>query len=505
MAAMADRRTLYDDWKARREQLARLPYLAGDHHAVEAQVLDYLLRRYQDTPEGAQPARFPLKKDVYVNHRAIVVLHHLGGGRIPTVTTPSEAQARVQSIVRRMLSDGGGHETTGLREAENLKAKSGADALTEQWRMRLCDSNPVTRVLAAVRLGEVGTLDDVGLLSDLLALAPSDDEHPFERAAMVHSMERLAGVVSEPFDVSGVVSSSSPQGEGAASPEQSVDSQPDFVAEILAEIPQATSSEQSVSSQPEIERPDWTCCKCGAVVPGNFQVCWLCGTDVNGVEDPRFRGLDEEGVNYRSVLKTPTLYHAPTLHRMIKKAAIALLILGILVVGIYGWHRYKYPFGMYHRCDKQLWSALHEYAEAHGGKFPSGEATPEASLSLLGRQYAYLLPRRSVPAEVVEQMLARGQLLGPETCGWNYVEGLRLDSNPKLALFWDKEGLDEIGGRLPEGGHFVSRIDWPYEYVPASRWDGFREEQRRLLAEEKAKTQNSKQPQGAAAPHQPGG
>jgi hypothetical protein len=81
MAAMPDRRTLYDDWKARREQLARLPYCAGDHRAVESRVLEYLLRRYRDTPEGARPARFPLTTEIYVNHRAIVVLHHLGGGR----------------------------------------------------------------------------------------------------------------------------------------------------------------------------------------------------------------------------------------------------------------------------------------------------------------------------------------------------------------------------------------------------------------------------------------
>jgi hypothetical protein len=134
--------------------------------------------------------------------------------------------------------------------------------------MRLCDSDPVTRVLAAVELGEVGTLDDVGLLSDLLALAPSDEEHPSERAAMAHSLQRLAGVVSEPFDLSGAVSSSSAQGEGAASPEPSVD------------------------SPPEIARPDWICSKCGAEVPGSFEICWSCGTDIDGVE-PGFLGLDE--------------------------------------------------------------------------------------------------------------------------------------------------------------------------------------------------------------------
>jgi hypothetical protein len=181
---------------------------------------------------------------------------------------------------------------------------------------------------------------------------------------------------------------------------------------------------------------------------------------------------------------------------MTKKVSILILVIVSLVILAYGWRRYQFPYGMYHRCDKQLWSALRDYAEAHGGKFPSGEATPEASLRLLGKDYAYLLVRRGESVEEVEQMLDRGELLGPETCGWNYVEGLRLDSNPRLALFWDKEGLSEIGGRLSGGGHFVSYVGWPYEHVPASEWDSFVEEQRRLLAEENAKRQPDDQPKG---------
>ena len=125
--------------------------------------------------------------------------------------------------------------------------------------------------------------------------------------------------------------------------------------------------------------------------------------------------------------------------------------------------------------------------------FHPAKRRPKPRLAFLGRPLAYLLPRRGNTLEAVEQILDRGQLLGPETCGWNYVEGLRLDSNPKLVLFWDKEGLDEMGGRLPEGGHFVSTIDSPYEYIPASQWAGFLEEQRKLLADERKKA-SSKRP-----------
>ena len=126
-------------------------------------------------------------------------------------------------------------------------------------------------------------------------------------------------------------------------------------------------------------------------------------------------------------------------------------------------------------------------------------AWPALAVSRLTRVW-HVLPGNVV----VAQMLDRGELLDPETCGWNYVEGLRLDSNPKLALFWDKEGLNEMGRRLSEGGHYVSFVGGPsYNYVPASRWDSFLEEQRRLLAEEKAKMQHNEQPQSPPSADQP--
>jgi hypothetical protein len=179
---------------------------------------------------------------------------------------------------------------------------------------------------------------------------------------------------------------------------------------------------------------------------------------------------------------------------MTKKGWLTVTVLTAAIISPFfmavGWYRYNYPFGMDHRCDKCLWFELMGYAERHGGAFPSGQKTPEASLSQIGGKNAYLLHRRDVPCDDVQGMLDRGQLLGPETCGWNYVEGLRLDSNPELALFWDKEGLSEMGARLSDGGHFVSFVGHPYEYVPASRWHNFLKEQQKLLAQEKAKTQN---------------
>jgi hypothetical protein len=176
---------------------------------------------------------------------------------------------------------------------------------------------------------------------------------------------------------------------------------------------------------------------------------------------------------------------------MRKKLGIAFLAILALIGGIYCLYRYKFPYGMDHRCNSLLLLALFNYAAEHGGDFPAGEATPEASLSLVNTlpefsRCGYILRRRDVPAEVVDDKLRRGELLGPDTCGWNYVEGLRSDSNPELALFWDKEGLTEMGGRLSEGGHWVTFVNGICETISASQWDDFMANQKKLLAEEMA-------------------
>lgn len=192
MESTAGCRTLCEDWEARREHLGRGPRQAGDFHAVEIRVLDFLLRRYRDLPEAARPARFPLDTGVYVNHRAMVVLRHLGGGWIPTITSQREAEARVRSIVSRML----GQQGAGPRPRVTFGRSGREDRRAELLRMALCDRDPTVRVQMAEYLGCVGDLDDIGLLADLLSLPPSDDEHPDERRVLAEAMETLAGMRS---------------------------------------------------------------------------------------------------------------------------------------------------------------------------------------------------------------------------------------------------------------------------------------------------------------------
>jgi hypothetical protein len=159
---------------------------------------------------------------------------------------------------------------------------------------------------------------------------------------------------------------------------------------------------------------------------------------------------------------------------------IGLGIFGTIVGGGYFWWRSEYPYGSTHACDKNLWFALFEYAETHNGNFPSGEQTPEASMSLIGAFHAHNLAGKRLSPAKTEAIMASGRLLDPTTCGWNYVEGLRKDDDYRLALFWDKEGLGHFGARPPGGGHMVMFIRADARHIPAADWAGFLQDQEKL-------------------------
>lgn len=174
-----------------------------------------------------------------------------------------------------------------------------------------------------------------------------------------------------------------------------------------------------------------------------------------------------------------------------KRWRVILVILTVLIaVGLVGggWLHYRstFPYGWSHSCDKQLMFALHQYAEDHAGAYPAGEATPEASLSLLYPKYAneYVLQGKTVPIDVVKVILEGGDHLSPDTCGWHYVEGLRLDDDRRLALCWDKVGLGHNGQRS-DGGRTVLFVNMGYEYIAGAKWQEFLEEQEKLLADRK--------------------
>jgi hypothetical protein len=163
-------------------------------------------------------------------------------------------------------------------------------------------------------------------------------------------------------------------------------------------------------------------------------------------------------------------------------AAGGLFLLGRAV------YYYEFPYGYNHCCDLGLSGSLRTYAHKHDGWFPRGESCPEASLSLLyfddhGDTDAHLLAGRTVPEELTAERLSQGKLLTPDTCDWHYVEGLRLDDDGHLALFWDKVGLGHDGQRMPPGWHTVLLVDGERYTYAAEEWPAFLAEQQKLLAE----------------------
>lgn len=166
-------------------------------------------------------------------------------------------------------------------------------------------------------------------------------------------------------------------------------------------------------------------------------------------------------------------------------ALASVVILAILGGGFAYWHHKTYPYGHSHCCAKAIAFALKMYAQDHGGRFPAGESSPEASLSLLYPKYEpspEILRGKTVPEAVVRQRLTNGQLLTPETCGWHYVEGLGEDADPKRLLLWDKVGLGHNGERLPDGGHEVVFADMSTRVLSGAEWRAVLAEQEKLRA-----------------------
>lgn len=178
----------------------------------------------------------------------------------------------------------------------------------------------------------------------------------------------------------------------------------------------------------------------------------------------------------------PAQPRRPRVRRWLSGLAIGLLV---VVLGFSVDYRRTFPYGSSHCCDLILLQALEEYAGNHNGAFPTGGPTPEASLSLLYSNVDWVTPDllrgKSVPEVVVKEALKRDGRLGPDSCGWNYVEGLRVDDDPGLGIFWDKIGLGHNGQRLSHPGHTVLFVDGNRRFIPESGWQAFLSEQTRLL------------------------
>ena len=129
--------------------------------------------------------------------------------------------------------------------------------------------------------------------------------------------------------------------------------------------------------------------------------------------------------------------------------SILLIVIAGLTIGGVGYHKWKYPYGWSHCCIILMMDGLEQYAEEHNGHYPTGGSSPEASLSLLCQSNwidAYMLRGMTVPEDTVRRALKHGSL-GPDTCGWQYVDGLTRADDPGIAILYCKQPLGHNGER----------------------------------------------------------
>ncbi len=162
--------------------------------------------------------------------------------------------------------------------------------------------------------------------------------------------------------------------------------------------------------------------------------------------------------------------------------AVAVLL---LAGGIYGLHRYYYPYGARHCCNKGLLFLLLEYAGEHGGRFPDAGGSAASLALVAGAPGGWdLVVGKGGSAEAAESYYRAHGTLPDEFSTWHYVPGLGEDSNPGLALFWDKTGLSHNGMRQNPVRYEVSFVDGGNRLIDEADWPEFLETQRRLREED---------------------
>ncbi len=162
------------------------------------------------------------------------------------------------------------------------------------------------------------------------------------------------------------------------------------------------------------------------------------------------------------------------------------VIAGILLT-TFIWFKITYPYGVTHCCSDGIAIQLHEHAEKDSfGSFPFGATTPEGSFSLLAKDNDSMLAwvcGKNIPASKAREVWKQKGELTPESCGWHYVEGLRTNDDPQIAIAWDKIfGLGHNGQRIRGLAHEVILVNGERKGIAMKEWPKFALEQRERLA-----------------------
>jgi hypothetical protein len=173
--------------------------------------------------------------------------------------------------------------------------------------------------------------------------------------------------------------------------------------------------------------------------------------------------------------------------------AIVLAIIAVFLIRGGAYYKSKFPYGHSHCCIIGVEGALEQYAMENAGRYPTGESSPEASLSLLCRSNlldAYTIRGMIIPENTVRTILDNGGLLGPDSCGWHYTDGLTRADDTRIALLYCKQPLGHNGDKTKHGGRQVVFVGGNIEWISGNKWPAFLTEQKELLSKrtDRAKT-----------------
>ena len=139
-------------------------------------------------------------------------------------------------------------------------------------------------------------------------------------------------------------------------------------------------------------------------------------------------------------------------------------------------------------CIKSAGLELLNYADQHGGLFPTHPRGYGDALLMLDENVYYTLTGPGYDDAAFQLAKNLGTPLAKKDCGRVYIQGLNNTVNPKIAILFDK--ISTPGG---DHCHLFARMSAPlgrevlfvvgyHEFIPDSEWPAFVQGQLALLA-----------------------
>lgn len=173
-----------------------------------------------------------------------------------------------------------------------------------------------------------------------------------------------------------------------------------------------------------------------------------------------------------------------------KKRMLAVIVVGVIAAVVYvRASPLTFNESLWHHahCIKIAGLALHNYAEANGGRFPTHPNGYGNALLLLNDDLFFALTGPMYDAAAFHDAKRSGRILAEEECGRVYVQGLTLRSDSQIVVLFDK--CPTPGGdhrHFPDRlwaplGREVLFVDGTMRFVLECDWPAFARNQIELL------------------------